>query len=310
MKVFSAKRKVQLIGAILLMNCAVRNTQANTNTNTSASDFLLTDDPGPRFKGAGNCSNSATGPCVEELEFCGTDNECHAYSCEAWYHWGPPEYTGHIHGIPIAYGDDSMYLETDGGDRQENELELKCTDNDNPTAGASYAPAIIYGCTSYICSGDGCDRYSKSVDRKEGLAMDYRRRCKADDLGTGYYFVCRDNGDLGNENYDLENDSRLQSFLQSVEYGAVNCSKDYADGPKFIYNRIFKSMINTNQWSPLIVASGPNKTAEFNETKAAVTMHTSLEYSMEYSNKDSNAFRSHWLVSSFILASMIMIFML
>jgi hypothetical protein len=53
----------------------------------------------PRYKGVGNCSES----CTDHLEFCGTDGECHAYSCEAWYRWGPPEYTGHILGNAIRW---------------------------------------------------------------------------------------------------------------------------------------------------------------------------------------------------------------
>ena len=285
----------------------------------AASEFLLPEGFPYRFYGAGNCSSSSitatsiiynstdvwnrTG-CVERLEFCGTDNECHTYSCEDWYQWGPPEYTGHIHGIPIAFTTDSypyrMYL-VPQEEKEEFALSvLDCTQNHQVIGpNAYYTPSIIFGCTGYVCSGDACQPYSEEIDAEEGLAVDFRRRCDAKGVGNIYGFVCRDNGDTYNSDVPLKEDNRFRSFLQAVETGVVNCSNAYADGPKFLY-----SLSAEKRGS----ASFGGSTADYNETYARATMHSSLYERTISDGEKSGSYcirYNRWSSISFVLAMLL-----
>ena len=97
--------------------------------------------------------------CDPDLEFCGTDDNCHAFSCKEFYRFGPLELTN--------YNPDSP-------------ANLACDDFDGASNNAN---AVIFGCESYLPFGQ--------TFPTDSLGFYFDRRCNANMPG-GLQFVCYD----------------------------------------------------------------------------------------------------------------------
>jgi hypothetical protein len=218
------------------------------------SSFLQ--DPGTpsRYRGAGNC----TTPCDEDLEFCGTDQTCHMYSCANWYQWGPPECTGHILGAPVKiFSNQTMVIST------ETSLvpALECVD----IVESVHGPSVIYGCAGWICIGDYCEGYSATHNPRTGIAQDFLRHCSAriGNLEYNCYDSHRESG-------GSDNTPDWDNFLVTVENSVVNCSNEYAPNPEFLYTVYLAS--------PMQGVTTGSSTSTFNATHASATVHSTLDF--------------------------------
>ena len=63
-------------------------------------------------------SSNACGCKYGDGQFCGVDNQCHIYSCQSWYEFGPRNFTGYDANSPLVcqdigitepHGDDVFY---------------------------------------------------------------------------------------------------------------------------------------------------------------------------------------------------------
>ncbi len=207
----------------------------------------------PRYQGSGNCSNA---PCDYEVQFCGLDDRCHYYSCQEWYDFGPPEFTGHDDGRSITFLSNFSYVTNDnGGDASAAPLECEY---EVPSSDV-YSAAIVYGCTFWSCSGDLCSGYTDMNDPREGVAQDFTQRCSATNGNLSY--VC----------YDLAEETDLDQFLVNVEGSIVNCSNELVPEPKFLFSIHLQTIF--------LYVSGGASSEILNETMVRSAMHSMLQES-------------------------------
>jgi hypothetical protein len=210
----------------------------------------------PRYQGSGNCSNS---PCDLSVQFCGLDNRCHYYSCQEWYDFGPPEYTGHDDGNSITFLSNLSYVTNDDnndGNAGNAAAPLEC-EFDVPSSNV-HSTAIIYGCTGWSCVGDLCEGYAEMNDPRDGVAHDFTQRCSA--MNKNHRFLC----------YDLAVKTDFEHFLYIVGGGnIVNCSTEFVPSPEFLYSIYLQTTFSG-------VFTGPRSQA-FNETMAGTAMHSVLQ---------------------------------
>ena len=251
---------------LLLWTIPLAKVVATVDDEANLASFLPPpgDAAANRYRGVGTCSDA---PCDDDLEFCGTDHTCHVYSCDHWYRWGPPEYTGHILQImPVEiFRNTTVVLAKEPAEIPS----LECVD---VTLNVR-APSVIFGCTGWSCVGNNCQGYYAHNSPSQGVAQEFLQRCTAR-LGA-LEFVCHDDTRTDTVTaMTRSNDDKWNNFRTAVEFSDIQPCTTPTDGnrtdPLFIYTQYVSS--------PFFAVMGSSSTTDFNETHAAATLHSVLDF--------------------------------
>jgi hypothetical protein len=133
------------------------------------------------WQGIGVCSNPTCD--YANGEFCGIDNVCHAYSCEDWYKFGPPDYTGHA----------------------QSPGTLTCSSIPVPEEVAGHS--AIYGCSAY----------SNAIDLPIGssVGLKFTESCVARNANTTFECMQLKSVD--------DDAGRIENFVIAAEYSFIAC---------------------------------------------------------------------------------------
>eukprot|EP00956_Cyclotella_meneghiniana_P030070 scaffold74856_cov30-Cyclotella_meneghiniana.AAC.1 len=172
--------------------------------------------------------------------FCGTDGQCHLYSCENFYEYGPVDYTG--------YSPDSKDA--------SSSPELVCNDISTTTvktAGDSSQASVAFRCRDLT---------------PKPIGMGWTRYCEASSSNSN--FTC----------YGLADNTDFSLFLQQAETSRLECNSgkyDETGYPAYSYSVSMQKQ-EGNHGIYIINTVGYNDTQEFDENKALTgTMSTTFE---------------------------------
>jgi hypothetical protein len=130
-------------------------------------------------------------------EFCGSDNVCHPYSCEDWYEFGPPCYTGNTGGTLLQCISISVPEQTIGH-------------------------SVVYACGGF----------SNFVDLPfgpdvSGVGLKFTESCIARNTKSNTTFECLQLRSV------IEDTDRINAFIAAANNSTLTCAN--ATEPKFIY---------------------------------------------------------------------------
>lgn len=178
-------------------------------------------------------------------EFCGSDLQCHRYSCESWYQWGPPTFTRY----DPAVSEPLTCVDIARGQEDVSFLSLP------PYCGNSMPVAVEF----IEC---GRDSGSTSCPSKGSTVAHMNRKCTAQpSLATG--FVC----------YDVSDNTDLETYF--AEY--LSASKELESEPCRNSSLATWHSYNGVFFAPNYGAfSGPGSTNAFNASLAASSIISGL----------------------------------
>jgi len=217
----------RLARAVGFLQQAAREIDASSNETDSSSDETDCD-------------------CVEGGgEFCGDDGQCHLYSCQAWYEFGPDKFTGK-HPNSALLPRDPLVCE-----------DIALTKPYMPNSlldGSVYYPSVSFRCEHSLTPPP--------------IAMGFNRRCFANAGAHGAgEFTC----------YELANTTDFESFLEEATPASLTClDEDAEDGPKFTYQDTSESDISTD--GHINTVQGFNATTVLDKNRALTgTMYAKFE---------------------------------
>ena len=195
-----------------------------------------------------NASHCTT-PCGPRgINFCGTDGQCHKYSCLNYYDYGPSQFTGHDGtGPPLSCQDGAGPILAD----------------DTTCQWEGGISALSFGCVGIYCAE--CDN-DKSVN-----GMGFTRFCSVQPtLDTT--FIC----------YEMASDTNYVDFLNEVNMANLISCSDPDLPPAFIYLVRYMEFIPDEDGflKSNAVVNGPNSTVEFDMELAQGAMHSELRVSL------------------------------
>jgi len=178
-------------------------------------------------------SDEAGCNCVKgDGQFCGRDDQCHPYSCQAWYEFGPVQSTGVQH----IGGSSSHGLTCKDIDLTEPYKPNSILDKSDV-----YVPSVSFQCT----------------ETSTPIGFGFNRRCSAKTGPHGVSdFTC----------YELAANTNFQPFLAKVTPTNLRCANTTDEDAMFTYEITLRSEISTDE--NIGMHEGFAATKAFNKTLA------------------------------------------